>query len=388
MNEITVLIKDIKSMLYQHKLLSFALLSLALHACTKEQMNDDNFSDLPQYQLEQVEVLSDQGDMILGRPAFTQIDSEGNRLIMDLSGFVIHVYDKEGTLRNSFGQEGDGPGEFRQPRNLMIGEKDTLYVNDNSRRSLLVYAKTGDYEWRHVYDLAYPQIDNGFTSFFLMPGENGYPAVLTFRENSEKFPNGYSTVKLTDKNGRIIRDTEVTFAQGEMLTIESGENRIMFGLSEVPNSQITAVNDGTYFQAWTADPVIYQYSNDGELLNTIELAGYPIQETTSQDFGELNERVFGGQFGNQTSALRELIGDYYPAFSQILVMKDKSIWLSRIVPGSSDHHWYHLSPEGIPLGKLSLGNGLRLSNAVDDEIYVSGETEDGTPAVMKYRIEG
>ena len=371
-----------------YKLYSFGLLifALILPGCSEEDIKQSYFSDLPSYQIEQVEVLSDQEEMILGRPVFTEIDSDGNRLVMDLASFEIHVYDAGGMLRNSFGQEGDGPGEFRQPRNLMIGENDTLYVNDNSRRSLLVYTKTGDYEWSHAYDLAYPQVDGGFTSFFLMPGENGYPAVIIKSEESEEFPNGYSTVKLTDKNGSIISGTGVAFDRGEMLTIETSGNIIMFGLSEVAGSQITAAKNDTYYQAWTADPVIYHYNNDGELLSTIELDGYPIQQTTSRHISELNERVFGGRFGNQTSALRGAIGEFFPAFSQIMVMNDDSIWLSRIMPESRDQHWYHLSPTGEPLGKLHLENGLNLRNADTDFIYVSGETENGSPAILKYRI--
>lgn len=375
-------------MLHQYKLYPFALLILVfiLHGCSDEEIKDDNFTNLPLYQLEQVEVLSGQGEMILGRPVHTGIDSDGNRLVMDLASFEIHVYDRNGILQNSFGREGDGPGEFRQTRNLMIGENDTLYINDNSRRSLLVYAKTGEHEWRHAYDLAYPQIEGGFSAHFLMPVQGKYPVVIRIREESEEFPYGYSTVKLMDRSGSIIQDTEVRFAQGEMLTIESDGNRIMLGLSEVANSQITAANDGTYFNAWTGDPVLYQYSNSGELLKTIQLNGYPILETSSRDISELNERVFGGQFGNQTSALREAIGEYFPAFSQIRVMKDNTVWLSRIVPDSRDHHWFHLSPSGEPLGRLDLENGFRLQNAVNNMIYVSGEDESGAPAILAYRI--
>jgi len=372
--------------LYNLLLSALLIFALFLPGCSEEEIKYDYFSELPAYQLEQVQILSDQEEVILGRPVYTEIDSDGNRLVMDLSSFQIHVYDKEGTLRNSFGQEGDGPGEFRQPRNLMIGENDTLYVNDNTRRSLLVYAKTGEHDWKHAYDLSYPQIENGFATFFLMPGEGGYPIVVNISEESEEFPNGYTTVKLTGKNGANIRNTDVRFARGEMLTIESGGNRIMLGLSEVANSQVTAAKNGTYYQAWTAEPVIYHYSSDGELLRTIELEGYPIQQTTSRHISELNDRMFGGQFGNQTSALRGAIGDYFPAFTQIMVMNDESIWLSRVMPESTGQHWYHLSSTGEPLGKLGLENGFSLRNAIANHIYVSGETEDGSPAILKYRI--
>jgi len=362
-------------------------ITLFLHGCTDEAAQTDRFSGLPVYQLEEAEVLSDQGDLILGRPVHTEIDSEGNRLVMDLSSFEIHVFDSEGVYRNSFGREGSGPGEFQQPRRPIVGENDTLYISDNVRRSLLVFYKSGEYEWSPAYDVAFPQTEDGFPSRALAPSENGYPIVYGINEETDEFPDGYDEVRLLNRDGNVTKNTNVAFQSGSAIQLETDDMQIRIGISEMAGNRITPKHDGTYYQAWTGDPVINQYTNEGERIGEILLEGYPVQESTADAIASLNDRMFGGQqFGDMTGQLREAIGDTFPLFSEIKVMKDESIWLARITPETSDESWYHLSPEGDPLGQLSLAEGVRLRNSVGDEIYVSGENADGTPAIIKYRL--
>ncbi len=375
-------------MLHHYKLFTFALLILViiLKGCSEDEIEEDHFSDLPLYQLEQVEVLSDQGDLIVGQPVYTEIDSEGNRLVMDLSSFEIHVYDSQGTYQNSFGREGSGPGEFQQPARPIIGQNDTLYISDHTRRSLLVFYKSGDYEWSPAYDVAFPRGENGFPSRALTPAASGYPVIYRVNDESDEFPDGYSEVRLLNRQGDFIDDTDVKFRNGSMIELNMDGNQIRIGISEMPGNQITPKNDGTYFKAWTGDPVIYHYSNTGELIKEIDLEGYPVQPVNNQAISALNERMFGGRFGDMSGDLRNSIGDTFPLFSQIMVMHDESLWLAKIVPESANQSWYHLSPDGEPLGQLTLDEGLRLRNAVDGDIYVSGELEDGAPAIIRYSI--
>lgn len=355
------------------------------NSCGSDEVADDLYSELPEYQLEIVETLADQGDMILGRPVYTEIDSEGNRLVMDLSTFQIRVYDTEGVYQNSFGREGSGPGEFQQPRSPMISDGDTLYISDHTRRSMIVYHKSGEYTWRHAYDIAFPAVEGGFPFFSLMPSEAGYPVVYRMNEESEEFPHGYSAIILVNRSGAVIEDSGVKFRTGDTINLTMNGNRISFGFSELHNTQIAANRDGTYYQAWTTKPAINQYSASGELLRTIELEGYPIQPVTNDAISAWNER-FGGQFGDLSSELRNKIGDHFPAFSQIMTMKDHSIWLRKITPETNQESWYHLSPDGEPLGRLSLESGFSLRNATGEYVYLSGSLDDESPAIIKYAL--
>lgn len=370
---------------FQHHFILLISICFILNGCGNDTSIDDRFSDLPEYQLEAVETLADQGEMILGRPVYTEIDSKGNRLVMDLSTFQIRVYDDVGVYQGSFGREGTGPGEFQQPRRPMISESDTLYISDNTRRSLIVYYKAGDYTWNHAYDIAFPQAENAFPFYALMPSEAGYPVVYMVQDDSEEFPNGYSTVKLVNRAGKVMNDTGVKFRTGEMITLTMNESRISLGFSELHNSQIEPHHDGTYFQAWTSDPALNHYGAGGELLRTIELEGYPVQPVTSEAISALSAR-YGGQFGDFSSELRNKIGEYFPAFSQIMTMKDHSIWLRRIMPETNQQSWYHLSPDGEPLGQLTLDSGFNLRNATGDHVYLSGSLDDGSPAIFRYLL--
>lgn len=41
-----------------------------------------------------------------------------------------------------------------------------------------------------------------------------------------------------------------------------------------------------------------------------------------------------------------------------------------------------------PLGRISLEPGGDLRNAVGNDIYVSGADEDGSPVIIRYRMDG
>ncbi|WP_340105755.1 6-bladed beta-propeller [Rhodohalobacter sp. 8-1] len=351
----------------------------------EETSQDNRFADLPEYNLEQVQRLEDQGDLILGRPVYTEIDSDGNHLVMDLASFEVYVFDSEGTYLTSFGSEGEGPGEFQQPMRPILSENDTLYISDYGRRSLLVYSRSGDYSWDYAYDVSFPATEEGFPFYSLTPTEAGFPIVYRVQDDSEKFPNGYSTVKLINRNGKVVQNTDLKFDVGKNLELSSGDMRISMRLSEMHGTQISPHPDGSYFQAWTEDPVLHQFSAEGDTLRSIELNGFPVQPVTSDAISSLTER-YGGQFGSLENDLEEAIGDFFPAFSQMQVMKDHSIWLRKITPEVTSQSWYHLSPDGEPLGMLMLAEGESLRNSVTGHIYVSGEAEDGAPVILKYRI--
>lgn len=343
------------------------------------------FSELSEYNLEQVMVLSGNDEVILGRPGNTVIDSDGNHLIMDTATYSVHVFDNEGVYQTSFGSQGDGPGEFQQPSRLLLSAQDTLYVNDNIRRSLLVYYRSGDYDWVHAYDISLPQSDNGFPFYSLYPTDKGIPIVYRVRDDSDEYPNGYSTINFINRNGDITEETDVKFNNGDMLEVNMNEMQIQIGLSELNSTEITPHPDGSYFQAWTAEPVLYQFSADGDTLNTIELNGYPIQPATPEALSVLAER-YGGGFGDIENDMEEAIGDFFPAFTDVMVMHDESIWLRQVRTEDTRQSWYHLSAHGTPLGTLLLAENESLRNAVDDHVFVSGEAEDGSPVILKYRL--
>lgn len=376
-----------KAMPFKQNIILQIAIVLLIAGCggNDETSQENRFTDLPEYNLEQVTMLTGEGDLILGRPVYTEIDSDGNHLVMDLASLNIHVFDSEGTYRSSFGGQGEGPGELQQPMRPILSAQDTLYISDNGRRSLVVYYRSGEYSWDHAYDVSYPSSEEGYPFFSLTPVETGFPIVYRVQDDSDEFPSGYTTIKLVDRNSEVVRDTGVKFQNGEMLEINTNNTQMRLGLSELFTTEISAHPDGSYLQAWTAEPVVHQFSAEGDSLRTIKLPDYPVQAVTGDAISSLSDR-YGGQFGNLESELRDVIGEFFPVFSQMLVMKDHSIWLRKITPEVSGQSWYHLSPDGEPLGSITLEEGFSLRNSMADHIYVSGEDDVGEPVILKYRI--
>jgi len=346
---------------------------------------DNQFTSLPEYTLEQVLELSGNDDVLLGRPNSVVLDSDGNLLVMDLATYSVHVFDDEGTYQTSFGSQGEGPGEFQQPMRMLLTKQDTLYINDNIRGSLLVYYRNGDYDWEHAYDILLPQSGKGFPFYSLYPTDEGIPTVFRVRDDSDDYPNGYSTIKFINRNGDITKETDLKFNNGDVLEVNMNDMQMQIGLSELNRTEIAPHPDGSFIQAWTADPVLYQFSADGDTLNTMELEGYPIEPATSETISVLAER-YGTGFGNIESGMEEAIGDFFPAFTDVMVMHDESIWLRNVRTVDTRQSWYHLSPEGVPSGTLLLGENESLRNAVANHVYVSGEADDGSPVIVKYSL--
>jgi len=63
---------------------------------------------------------NDGDDIILGRVPRVDTDRQGNIYILDAQLCRVHVYSPDGDLLRSLFREGDGPGEVRDPRDMLL----------------------------------------------------------------------------------------------------------------------------------------------------------------------------------------------------------------------------------------------------------------------------
>lgn len=84
-----------------------------------------------------------------------EIGSEGHTYVLDAGEARIQVYDTEGSFSHRFGGRGQGPGEFRTPVAMAVGDS-SVYVLDGGA-GLQVFSKEGGY--RRLIRLDYlPQL--------------------------------------------------------------------------------------------------------------------------------------------------------------------------------------------------------------------------------------
>ncbi|HEV3049328.1 MAG TPA: 6-bladed beta-propeller [Longimicrobium sp.] len=80
----------------------------------------------------------------LGVVADVGTDSRGRVLVLDVAKRRLAVFSPQGTLMESLGREGSGPGEFQVPVALAVDARDRVYVLDLARGGLLVFDASGE----------------------------------------------------------------------------------------------------------------------------------------------------------------------------------------------------------------------------------------------------
>jgi hypothetical protein len=86
---------------------------------------------------------SEADEEFFGVVANALLDEEGNTYLLDEQLCEIRVFDAEGNYLRSFGREGEGPGEFRQARDMLLLPDGRVGVIYGSQSRLATYGLDG-----------------------------------------------------------------------------------------------------------------------------------------------------------------------------------------------------------------------------------------------------
>ena len=73
------------------------------------------------------------------------IDDEGNTYILDSKPYRIKVFDEDGKYLRSIGRSGQGPGELQGPWNILFTVQKEIMVKDDSKGALLFFSVDGQF---------------------------------------------------------------------------------------------------------------------------------------------------------------------------------------------------------------------------------------------------
>lgn len=86
----------------------------------------------------------------LNQPYGIDVDPRnGNVLITDAANQRVVVFDPSGRVVRTFGEDGDGPGQFALPAGVAVGPKGDIYVADYNQDRIQKFTENGEYllEW-------------------------------------------------------------------------------------------------------------------------------------------------------------------------------------------------------------------------------------------------
>lgn len=224
-------------------------------------------------------------EQILANPCDLAISSEGFIYVLDSKDNNIKVFKKDGTFIKCYGQQGQGPGEFRRPWTLSIIQ-DKINVTDTGNRRVQVLSKDGD-----------P------LRTYRVPVE--YGAGMGFNEKGNLLVNtkGFRSPKLIaayDNQGNLI--TEFGDLEGDSIKYYDFtliKKQIKEG--KIPDSfkndvLLISDNKGNFFAAHRAITKIKKFSSGGILLNEAEIRDEEFQDTYKEfrrkNEGETNQSIY------------------------------------------------------------------------------------------------
>ncbi|MES1944488.1 NHL repeat containing protein [Salinisphaera sp. PC39] len=88
--------------------------------------------------------------MPLDQPYGIAVDPRnGNVLVTDAANQRVVVFDPSGRVVRTFGQNGDGPGQFALPTGVAVGPQGHIYVADYNQDRIQKFTENGEYllEW-------------------------------------------------------------------------------------------------------------------------------------------------------------------------------------------------------------------------------------------------
>lgn len=111
--------------------------------------NDDQglWKGHPQISIENTKQIgkvdSEDDNYLFFRPSDLAVDAEGNIYVLDAGNHRIQKFDPEGKYLESFGRQGQGPGEFQFPLSLAIDTEGRMYIPDAGNQHLVILNADG-----------------------------------------------------------------------------------------------------------------------------------------------------------------------------------------------------------------------------------------------------
>ncbi len=100
-------------------------------------------------------------------------DESGNLYILDRAAFQVIVVDRNGELVRTVGRQGEGPGEFQRPRDLVVWRDGTFVVPDAGHDAFQIFGKDGRIEHFVRMSAGQPALATGLVGNRLRAGPNG-----------------------------------------------------------------------------------------------------------------------------------------------------------------------------------------------------------------------
>ena len=334
------------------------------------------------FQLEEELRLSEGADFYFGRIADVAVADDGRMYVADVKAHHVKVLSPEGTLQDTVGTRGDGPGEFRHPLKLSVARGDSLYVLDGADGRVHVFTPELGFERGFLarsdqgtpIDMMIPRRTAGTDRAFLFVYSPGARAVVD--EDAQMAVRRVSV-------GGTVGSTLFTTPPYRMTSKTLGNGgKLFLNIPFTPRPHYALGPTGRVHYAYGDSLQVTAYGPTGQPERTVRV---PVESTPPVTDDEMESALADRTRGREQ--VRNEIPASKPAFTQFLVDADGRYWFGRPTANRDSTAWWVAAPETKRVLTDTLSSKVGLRTVQNGQAYGITKTEVGAPAVVRYRIE-
>jgi hypothetical protein len=309
------------------------------------------------------------------------VTSDGRMVVADRQANNIKVLRPDGSLLDTLGGPGEGPGEFQMLRSVRVARGDSLYAHDMMRSQTTVFGPPAPYEVNRVISI---------------PREEGLVGTLNVLEDRLVGSFGSGTAPedgVTRPNPTAKRLLDETGTPGDTLLLDRSQQAAFafgdgggFTAELIPFSRKTVLAtgpDGRFYHGWTDSLHIEATTLEGTSETIASIPTDPVPVTDAARDSALSDVD-----DEMRSMVVSALPDTKPAFTDLVVADDGRLWVQRPAekPDAETVAWWILDPDNKTIQETRLPESVDLEVVQDGNAYGTTTTDAGAPAVVRYNV--
>jgi hypothetical protein len=307
--------------------------------------------------------------------------SDGRMVVADTKAQHLKLLRPDGTLIDTLGGPGQGPGEFQRLSSVQVARGDSIYAY--SGRRLAVFAPTPPHEVVRTVSLEAERMP---PFRVLVTGPQlvalyGTPFMAGRDLDASPVRHPWRHIDETGTPG----DTLVTT---EMRRMASRRREARgFTMHPMPfdrNAQVTPGPDHRLYVGHTDSLHVQAYRPDGSLetVASVPAEAPPVQEA------DRDSALADVENSAMRDKVASALSDTKPAMTDLVVAGDGRLWVRRPLDGPDANMvpWWVLDPDAKTIHEVQLPVEVNLAVVRNGNAYGTTTTEMGAPAVVRYRI--
>ena len=301
--------------------------------------------------------------------------SDGRIVVANAGSGEIRVFDSDGVHLESWGGQGDGPGEFgaMAPASLELWAGDSLMAREPFQRRLSVFSAGGTFgrafRLQGRYQSAVGQLPGGrILAQTLTSYSGGTPGTSELTRPDLEYG-------ILEADGSVHRDLG-SFSGSELYVATTAEGPRVRRYPFARNASAFVWGDLVVIS--TNDRYeVRAYRTDGSLARIVR-RDHEARAPTRADLRDHVARQDPGQ--PNASVVLDAVADMplveaFPAFGRVLVDRADHLWVEEYrLPGEEHRLWTVFDPEGRVLGLVEMPGSFDVTEIGED--YILGTRDD------------